>query len=219
MRIKPIPMSVDSVRRIRERLKTESRRVIVPQPIYRPLASCSLVWGWKGKRYTETEMRNLCTYQIGDLLWVREPLIQGPPPSKEVRYESDGQIVLRWDAPSEGYKYVIWQWKRKYLPSRYMPGYAARTYLKLVNRNIEELQAISEASVISEGFPSGDRQEFKMTWNTLNQGRGYGWNADPWNWVLNFSWEELLEYADLEALKSRNTIVRRNFDANEQTVR
>jgi len=214
MRIKPIPMTVDSVRRIRERLKGESRRVVVPQPVYTPLANCALVWGWKGKRYTEGEMLNLCTYQPGDLLWVREPLVQGPLPSKEVRYESDGEPVLRRTGTPEGREDVIWQWKRRYLPSRFMPGFAARTYLTLTNRRVEELQGIGEASVICEGFPSGDRREFRETWDALNQERGYGWNADPWDWVLNFSWEERLEYSDLEKLKAEGIP-----DADEQTVR
>ena len=215
MIVRPIPMTVDSVKKVRtpERLKTETRRVIVPQPIYRPLADEGLVWEWKGRRFTENGLRDKCQYQVGDLLWVREPLIQGPPPLREIRYESDQQIVLRERESGSGYGCVVWQWKRKRLPSRYMPGYAARTYLRLTFRRIEELRAISEAAVIGEGFPSGDPQKFRKTWDALNQARGYGWNADPWNWVLNFFWEESLENADLERLKSEGIP-----DANEQTV-
>ncbi len=204
MIVKPIPMALDLVKKVRtvERIKTETRRVIVPQPAIIPHADNCMVWEWKGKRYSEAEFLSKCLYQVGDLLWLREPLIQGPLPEKEIRYESDGEPVFGLEASgSRERKNRVWQWKRKKLNARYMPSFAARTYLRLTSRGIEELQAISRASIIREGFPSGDPMDFRSAWDALNQGRGYSWNANPFNWFFRFVWEESLEYADLEKLK------------------
>lgn len=210
MKVVPIPMTADSVRKIRDHLKTESRRVIVPQPVYNPLAGCTMTWEWKGKRYTESEMMNRCPFRIGDLLWVREPLVRGSLSTREILYESDGAMVRAFSKEP-----LIWQWKRKSLPSRFMPRYACRTYLRLTNRRIEALRGISNDAIIREGFPSGDILEFKTIWNAINQRRGYGWSADPWVWVLNFFWEEHLE-EELEVLRAKG--IYRNYRKSGDSV-
>ena len=95
-------------------------------------------------------------------------------------------------------------------PSIFMPRAAARLFLKVKNIRVERLQDITEGDAITEGIPyehaaeigfekwspsfndpdSGGvpmyREAFKELWDSLNSKRGYGWNLNPWVWVIEF---------------------------------
>jgi hypothetical protein len=66
-----------------------------------------------------------------------------------------------------------------------MPREAARIFLRVTGVRVERLQEISEAEVLKEGFIYR-KPDFKDYWNKLNAKRGFGWDSNPWVWVIEF---------------------------------
>jgi hypothetical protein len=126
--------------------------------------------------------------QPGDRLWVRETfahMYRGNA-APETRHAED--VVYRADGftPDE---YVYGSWK----PSIHMPRWASRITLEVTGVRVERLQDISEADVTAEGWTGGsDPSEmppldwYGRLWDGLNAARGYGWDANPWVWVVEF---------------------------------
>ena len=85
-------------------------------------------------------------------------------------------------------------------PSIHMPKEVARIWLKVKDVGAERLQDISGHEVLKEGInshvhPEADyfnlnqREMFEKIWNSTIQKSDqdlYGWNANPWVWVIRF---------------------------------
>lgn len=204
---KPILFSTPMVRAILAGRKTVTRRVIKPQPPsigqYRfSNPPYKAFWNHLHKKWWLTPLdvdefdpspRELyeyaCPYgQPGDRLWVRETWRkldcpqhdEGQPPGtlclcNQVQYRADGDSDGKWR------------------PSIFMPRWASRVTLEITGVRIERLQEISEADAIAEGVEArgpnhvvGARYRFGQLWNPINAKRGYGWEANPWVWVVEF---------------------------------
>ena len=143
-------------------------------------------------------------YQAGDILWVREQWrvidyehIDGEW-SASVQFRADMKrgIRLRWmEGDANTYERTGWR------PSIHLPQKAARLFLRVVTVRAERLQDITEADAIQEGFggipfenPRPDAcpwvvaptLSFGIAWNKLNSKRGYGWDINPFVWVIEF---------------------------------
>lgn len=190
---RPILFSGPMVKAILEGRKTQTRRVIKPQPQNRGVLNT--VWGF-GVRNSDPDNFSAhirkpdgedvwvrCPYgRPGDRLWVRETWGRYYPfePVK---------LAYRADNPEEHPK-----WK----PSIHMPRWASRITLEITNIKVQRVQDISHDDAVAEGFsyvepcaeyPHGKtwgRLGFSQTWDKINLERGYGWEANPWVWVVEF---------------------------------
>lgn len=141
MKERPILFSSEMVRAILEGRKTQTRRVMKSQPPHHEFnqyPSERLNIKLEGGQYVH------CPYgQPGDRLWVRETwMIDGA----DIRPAGVKQSVI-YRASNDDYgKYFKWR------PSIYMPRWASRITLEIVNVRVERLQEISEEDVVSEGI-------------------------------------------------------------------
>lgn len=136
----------------------------------------------------------------GDRLWVKETWRQS---FKRTRAENGCTYLAdyghRLDLVSEQNARAYWTWKS----SRFMPRWASRLALEVEAIRVERIQEISEADAIAEGvrhfddahpLPAGvvgavadtAREAFHHGWDALNAKRGFGWDANPWVWVVTF---------------------------------
>lgn len=200
MKERPIIFNGDMVRALLDGRKTQTRRVIKPQPTL----SESTGFNWKGYAYgigsnyqgTQRNFaKNQCPYgQPGDRLWVRETWShtgQGVWRVRDAGMAVDGNLIYRASNDAAG---VGW------FPSIHMPRWASRILLEVTDVRVERLQEISEADAEAEGItasekfpdcymtPAGDyaapKVAFQRLWESIN-GDG-SWEANPWVWVVEF---------------------------------
>ena len=153
----------------------------------------------------------VCPYgQPDDLLWVREThyrfghwVKNGFTATGKQRYKfiPETQEVLFYDNPPEklanGKSKDIHGWYKR--PSIFMPKWATRIWLRVKSVRVERVQDIAPEDCVSEGIgelaskknkygftPAGARYVFGQLWNSINEKRGYGWDANPWVWVVEF---------------------------------
>lgn len=189
MAIKPILFNAEMVRAILDGRKTCTRRLVRFLPGENPQWTGYIRDGlmlYNGKN--EPCIRK-APYQPGDTLYVRE--IWGYP----IALNSDKQYVFRADEVAEsGFKNDSHIWH----PSIHMPKEAARIWLKVTSVRVERLQDITSEQICREGveveYPhalNGEekRYAFSTLWNSTVKKSDidtYGWDANPWVWVIEF---------------------------------
>lgn len=184
---RPIIFSTEMVQAILEGRKTQTRRVIKPQNDFHGTMVNSLGYS-ESKLYTWAAFGNKedpcfvkCPYgKKGDLLWVKETFGICPDYNQS-RYKADKGV----DRAAVGGK-----WK----PSIFMPKKYCRLWLGVIDIRVERLQDISEYDAMCEGDPTQGLiasenihvDWFKYLWDSINKERGYGWDVNPWMWVIEF---------------------------------
>jgi hypothetical protein len=185
---KPILFSTPMVQAILDGRKAMTRRIIKPQPEFciasdirnrQPLAFWVDNARWVKPRY-----------QPGDILWVRETWSR----------DESGEYVYRTNygtTEDDSFPPSMFRWR----PSIHMPKSAARIWLEVTNVRVERVQEITAHECILEGISSEDVlyntpvsgdfaqytiNQFKNLWNSINAKRGYGWDTNPWVWVIEF---------------------------------
>ena len=126
-------------------------------------------------------------YRRGDILYVRETWGEGYAEGTYI-YKADDKL-----AELQTFKKTS---KILYHPSIHMPKEAARIWLKVTDVRVERLQKITEVQAQAEGCNSGlltgactARGQFEDLWNTTIKKSDidrYGWDANPWVWVIEF---------------------------------
>lgn len=179
MKERPILMSAPMVRAILYGIKTETRRV-VKLPLKDPLTGCEIA-GCELNGLMKSHS-GVCPYgQSGDRLWVKETFATHDDRTPPILYyRADDETTY----PDDG------KWK----PSIFMPRWASRITLEIVDVRVERLRDITEDGAKAEGCktqcdcgecidctPIG---HFQDVWRSIN---GYdSWEANPWVWVLRF---------------------------------
>lgn len=175
MEIKPILFSTPMVQAILEGRKTQTRRVIKPQPEeWKQLFSTDDTKFPIRKKAQGFELIK-SKYNKGDILWVRETFAEITNGHNEtfIEYKANGNTG-------------DWKWK----PSIYMPKKAARIFLEVTNVRAERLQDITGEDSVNEGVPNGPYAinpvtNFKKLWDSINSKR-HPWESNPWVWVYDF---------------------------------
>lgn len=193
-RERPILFSGEMSRAIWDGRKSQTRRVVKPQPkgALIPLETQPGVWfdhhnilsGWR------------CPYgQPGDRLWVRESWAYFG--GDEYLYQREpSQVMYRatWDSDTRSLHHCGPVGDQHWRPSIHMPRWASRLTLEITEVRVQRLQEISEEDARAEGvkaFQNSDgslryRDEFIKTWSLLNAKRGFGWDTNPWVWIIAF---------------------------------
>lgn len=135
-------------------------------------------------------------YKVGDYLYVRETWniscanceMDCPAACSAPRY--------RYKADMEG------ETEDKWRPSIHMPKEAARIFLRVKNVRVERIQDMTLDDFLNEGVvlrPEAfndpmnaylqAKDQFIEIWNSTlkkNELNTYGWDANPWVWVIEF---------------------------------
>lgn len=201
MAIKPILFNTTMVRAILDGKKNCTRRIVKPQQFVGMLPDkCKNGVPeefLKEKKFmfkpycdmTDVELINAAykaPYQPGDILYVRET----------------------WkNAPNGYYYYEDWQRDdiadvTKWKPSIHMPKEAARIWLKVTDVRVERLQEITGLSIQKEGIEVDPKEcaskfdfitelflLFQELWDSTIKKSDldrYGWDANPYVWVVEF---------------------------------
>lgn len=207
--MKPILFNTEMVRAILDGRKTVTRRLVKDPPNNVHAGRCVLGAGLFDEA---THMRVVApSIKIGDILYVREtwhkyrvkkPQKAVPVDFAEVQYlyRADGEV-----ANSDGSPFA---WR----PSIHMPKEAARIFLRVKDVRIERLQDITQDEAVKEGctgvpcdcsnidehgcvdcFNTGWVEpptiDFMWLWDSTIKPAdlpAYGWEANPWVWVIEF---------------------------------
>jgi len=195
---RPIVCSGSEVRAILDGRKTQTRRVLSPQPrknrypTWIPPSSIDSGHFVTLSYYATCAESLTCPYgQPGDRLWVREAWSPGFAADDEVGGDPGRTIyatTVRGPEPE--------RWRSPI----FMPRTRSRITLDVVSVRVERLQEISDGDVAREGVdwnaiggPLTSRTRsfaadaFSRGWDSINAKRGYSWESNPWAWVLTFS--------------------------------
>lgn len=196
MNYKPILFNTDMVRAILAGQKTQTRRLMKPQPT-KPRWN-NIGWlGWDdghGRR-----MKSPC--EAGDVLWVRETWSITDKCGLYPNWPSNGiHYMYKADDPDcSAAKEARWY------PSIHMPKEAARIFLLVKRVWVECLREISVENCAAEGIwddykASSEKYHenlkkaaypkvFSELWDSTIKKDDlpeYGWDANPWVWVIEF---------------------------------
>lgn len=201
MKERPILFSGGMVRALLAGTKTQTRRVVKPQP---PADKQRSAWyepgimGWAPPEIPSQHWHRVrCPYgQPGDRLWVREAWRESGEGSAW-HYAADGTILPKQrDKDLQAFlaRRAPFTWESyKWRPSIHMPRAASRITLEVTGVRVERLQDISEKDAWAEGCEGYDDDvtggksgysEFHDLWKSIN-GSG-SWDANPWVWVVEF---------------------------------
>jgi hypothetical protein len=209
-RERPILFSGPMVRAILTGTKTQTRRVVIERH-FTPATGCAWDRDWKDVgvvRAIKEHLfgafldafkgvaigRLLCPYGApGDRLWVRETFRQG-----------DGSMSVHYAADPDEVSGGPWR------PSIFMPRWASRIQLEVMEVRVQRLQKISDDDERAEGVRKLPLQEgvagawwtadvsagidlqsrtsqgaFRKAWDSIN-GKRAPWSSNPWVWVISF---------------------------------
>lgn len=209
MKERPILFSAPMVQAILEGRKTQTRRILKPQPtgeffgfLERPIKSSkdpSVLRAWFGGEPSSIEIT--CPYgKAGDSLWVRENFeIIGVDADDEEAYAkilfmADEKEVV--SPPLDGYwnqrktqagQAMNFYKKKGIIPSIFLPRWASRIEMLIKNVRVERLWDISEEDAKAEGVIDsghGYRKAFGTIWAKINGVMSL--TENPWVWVIEF---------------------------------
>ena len=206
MKERPILFNAQMVRAILDGRKTQTRRVMKPQPdSTHDGEPYWFIGGYRAWRFTgTTAILRIGSFnpisspygKTGDRLWVRETFAHQPA---EYEWSVSTSVPARPDetwyradfANGESFNATA-TWK----PSIHMPRSLSRITLEITGVRVERLQEISIQDAMAEGVAETAprlkdlepcmewRYAYEDLWKVIN-GPG-SWDANPWVWVIAF---------------------------------
>lgn len=207
-----IMFSGPMVRGILDDRKTQTRRVLRPQPPSdaRKIKHLAFnVWGYAemvGYPSQEIHQEIKCPYGVvGDRLWVRETWQVYHKASENEwsvltptgKTDRDGKVFYRAtmkEPDPDKHGRLVWR------SAMLMPRWAARIVLEITEIRVQRLKKIDGFDARDEGFPEETpdylvqhygygrrtRKWFRELWDSINADRGFGWKTNPWVWAITF---------------------------------
>lgn len=193
---RPIIMTAESVLAILDGRKTQTRRVIEPQPVVEKIEG-----GWRidGQCYFMGYAADHIAKRVpnprgnpGDRLWVKEAFFCNsfdyPKPTEHARenlyYRADGEPEMEGETVGKeggGWKSPL-----------FMPRWASRITLEISEVRVQRLHEINHEDACAEGIlpingiPNTEEIAYLRLWDQINAKRGFPWESNPWVWV--YSW-------------------------------
>ena len=180
-RIISLNMSVEAVRNL-EHGKTQHRLLIKPQPGNQAV---------KGPYYVmDCGKPMVSTYKVGDIIYVREPwdVVNEEPDETKAEY------LYYADYPDPGHQ-PIKRCHSVWMPASSMRKLAVRHWLEVTNIYPQKLITITNEEIKREGH----KNKFYLInyWNEwvlrnckelikMKRLLTYGWDTNPWVWVIEF---------------------------------
>ncbi|MFQ9569063.1 MAG: hypothetical protein ACLR03_10575 [Roseburia inulinivorans] len=211
MAIKPILFNTEMVRAILDGRKDATRRIVkgfIPDDAVwgytaftpKGYISCR---GTFADGYGEKFFKLPC--EPGDILYVRETWqcwrAHRYEATADVRFRAGGDDVRLQFANGNtdsidrlDYDTFVHKWfshNGEWKPSLFMPKVAARIWLKVTDVRVERLQDMTDDDAEAEGcfdYTSTALGFFDVWDSTIKKSDldRYGWNANPWVWVIKF---------------------------------
>jgi len=207
----PILFTGEMGRAILEGHKTQTRRVMKPQPKMNSKYATWQLWGdqlslasLRDENLESQEEWTVPYGQAGDRLWVRETFLRMNGKEGSYAYRADG-----WDDA-----------RNKWRPSIFMPRWASRLTLEIVRIRVERVQSLAPSDALAEGvrIPVNQKNRehlirvsgkflpldylkvkpdrvtpdqwliayYASLWDSINSERGFPWKNNPWVWVVEF---------------------------------
>jgi hypothetical protein len=149
-------------------------------------------------------------YKAGDVLWVRETWgigtrsdpdqgwVDGIELKADEAFIDEIESLPLYHTGNEAlFELYSNDESKGWHPSIHMPREAARLFLRVTSVRVERVQDIRHEEVLAEGISEckGRTEEedcecatikYAKLWDSLNAKRGYGWDNNPWVWVISF---------------------------------
>lgn len=214
MKERPILFNGPMVRAILDGRKTQTRRIVKPQPAN----SCRYEMNGAGdkalhladgppsgasavrktlfvpvKAYS-ADHRLPCPYGApGDRLWVRETWALEDLGEDGQRLVWRVDRAAKWVADGEKPHYLDLDYEpARWRPSIHMPRWASRITLEVTGLRVQRLLDISEEDARAEGLalaglilPGHAVGCFSRLWDEIN-GERAPWSSNPWVWIVDF---------------------------------
>jgi hypothetical protein len=209
----PILFTGPMVRAILDGRKTQTRRVVKPQPEPSWLLGCQIQDDPGFAVRVGPDVPDIPSDGVrspygvpGDRLWVREtwcpldyPEHAADPakPRDTMIHGKRNGIAYRANCGPDSERCRI-ELGYKWRPSIHMPRWASRITLEITRVRVERVQEISTPDAIAEGMANDGGGEYAIDgmsvaqvrfmdlWEKLNAKRGFGWDVNPWVWVIEF---------------------------------
>ncbi len=152
------------------------------------------VWSWhEGEPITiqyqdgKTREETSDGYESGIEDWYERMWIQSAEDCEKdgIKLNEDSDIYEIGDQP----------FPTRWRPSIHMPRWVSRITLRVKDVRVERVQEITLDNIIAEGAPfhrdetlahDHARIWFAELWDSINAKRGFGWEENPWVWVVEF---------------------------------
>ncbi|SKB26846.1 hypothetical protein [Sphingopyxis flava] len=189
---RPILFSAPMVRALLEGRKTQTRRILNPQPgdDIDNAGDCETIIDMA----TGQEIH--ARFAVGDRLYVREEWFTTPAYDDLAPSEMGGDEPLRYKADDATFNWTEADGSRvgRRRAGMHMPRWASRLTLTVTEVRVERLQECSEVDAVQEGVTLIEEscedpvEAYAALWNSIN-GAG-AWEANPWVAAVTFTVEQ-----------------------------
>ena len=217
MKSRPILFIAPMVMAILNGRKTQTRRVVTPQPDKthdgEPYWNIGGYRAWSNRGITDVLRMGgneiSCPYgKPGDRLWVRETWGPGIH-ALCAKYDRDYHVVYAADGGSAKQQRLNDVWK----PSIFMPRWASRITLEITGIRVERLHEISEADALAEGIKAITKDGGKTIKYGIPDADGFpgtddhGWAWKDWQYCQRTAYRDLWQRINGTGSWDKNPLV------------